>query len=249
MLYATLVFWLIIIVLAAGGVHRLWTGMAQPRVVNMLLLPGTLMAQLGHVLGLLITGATVNDTTLYKDDETGEPGMTRDPKPRIPIVGPMAIGMLPLLSCAIALFFAAGTLGDAVMAGLGEFQLAATLPTTLAGFWQMMRDQITLMESLFHAVWLGFPGEWPFWLFLYLMICLTVRMAPFPGTLRGTLAAIVVLGVLAALLGQVVDSLPSRIEQGWTLLSMTVATLVFLLCVSAVIRGVASLTRLLASGQ
>ena len=96
MLYLAATFWLLVIVLTAGGIHALWSTMMKPRVVNSLLLPGTLVAQLGHVLGLLVTGATVTGTTLYKDDGSGAPETTQDAKPRIPILGPVLIGMLPL---------------------------------------------------------------------------------------------------------------------------------------------------------
>ena len=65
MLFAAMTFWLVTAVLSAWGVQQLWRGMVAPRVVNAVLLPGTLVAQLGHVLGLLITGATVNNATLY----------------------------------------------------------------------------------------------------------------------------------------------------------------------------------------
>jgi len=63
------------------------------------------------VLGLLITGATVTNTTLYKDDESAAPEMTRDPKPRIPLVGPLVIGMLPLLACALTIVVVSRYLG------------------------------------------------------------------------------------------------------------------------------------------
>ena len=111
MLYATLTFWLLVAVLTAWGVHHLWSGLLRPRTVNSILLPGTLAAQLGHVAGLLVTGATVTNTTLYKDDDSGAPEMTNDPKPRIPVVGSLIIGMLPLLSCALAIFFVTRYLG------------------------------------------------------------------------------------------------------------------------------------------
>ena len=245
MLYAAMTFWLLTIVLCAWGVHRLWSGMAQPRVINTILLPGTLVAQLGHVLGLLVTGATVTDTTLYKDDESGEPGTTQDAKPRIPIVGPVAIGLLPLLACAIAIFFAARHLGQTVLDGIAQRPLAAALPTTLAGVWQLVRDEVTLVETLVDATIAAFPGRWPLWLFVYLMICLTVRMAPFPGNLRGSLGAIVLVGVLAAVIGTVSETLPQHIEGSWLVLSLTVATLLFLLLLSAVVRGSVGLVRLL----
>lgn len=247
MLYAAMTFWLLIIVLSAWGVHQLWSGMVRPRIVNAILLPGTLVAQLGHVLGLLVTGATVNDTTLYKDDGTGEPGTTKDAKPRIPIIGPVAIGLLPLLACAIAIFFVVRYLGRRVLEGIARQPVAASIPTSLAGVWQLLRDQVTLLEVLVDATIAVLPGGWPAWLFVYLMICLTVRMAPFPGNLRGSLGAIVLLGVLAAGIGAISDTLPGYINGGgWLILSLTVATLLFLLLISAMVRGSVALVKLLA---
>ena len=49
MLYAALTFWLLVIVFSAWGVYWLWGRLVKPRVVNTVLLPGTLVAQLGHV--------------------------------------------------------------------------------------------------------------------------------------------------------------------------------------------------------
>jgi hypothetical protein len=206
MLYAACTFWLLMAVLMAWGVHHLWSKMLKPRTVNSVLLPGTLVAQLGHVLGLLVTGATVTNTTLYKDDDSGEPEMTQDPKPRIPVVGPLVIGMLPLVSCALAIFFVTRFLGGQITAQLGSQPVADVLPTTLTGFWQLLRDQITLLETAVAAAIGADWSRWEVWLFVYLVICLTVRMAPFPGTLRGSLGATVVLGLLAALVASLADA-------------------------------------------
>ena len=103
MLYLALTFWLMVIVLTAWGVERLWSGMVRPKVLNTLLLPGTLVAQIGHVLGLLVTGATINNTTLIQDDESGAPETTPDPHPRLPVTGPLLIRPLPLTACAATL--------------------------------------------------------------------------------------------------------------------------------------------------
>jgi len=245
MLYAAMTFWLVTIVMSAWGVHRIWCGLSKPRVVNIILLPGTLVAQLGHVLGLLITGATVNDTTLYKDDETGEPGTTQDARPRIPVIGPMAIGLLPLLACTVAIFFVARYLGETVLTGMQGHRAATVLPTSVAAFWQFLRDGVTLVEALVDAVIVAWPGRWPLWLFLYLMVCLPVRMAPFPGYLRGSLGAIVLLGLISAGLGLLIESLPGVVERGWATLSLTAATVLFLLLVTALVRGAVSLVKVL----
>jgi hypothetical protein len=44
MLYAALTFWLLIIVFSAWGVHTLLSQLIKPKVVNSILLPGTLVA-------------------------------------------------------------------------------------------------------------------------------------------------------------------------------------------------------------
>lgn len=246
MLYVAMTFWLLVIVLSAWGVHRLWSSLMKPRVVNTLLLPGTLVAQLGHVLGLLVTGATVSNTTLYKDDDSGDPETTQDPRPRIPVIGPVIIGMLPLLACACAIFFVARYFGQSVIPGVAVQAVSKTLPTTLPGWWQLMRDLVSLVESMVEATSHALPGTWTLWAFIYLLICLTVRMAPFPGNFRGSLGAIVLLGVIAAIISSFMDSLPTYIEAGWIVLTLTVGTLALLLLVSATIRGLVALGKLLA---
>ena len=254
MLYAALTFWLLVIVLTAWGVHQLWSGMVKPKVFNTILLPGTLAAQLGHVLGLLVTGATVSRTTLYKDDESGAPETTPDPKPRIPVVGPVIIGMLPLLACATAIYFVARYLGQPVTTNMTAQTVGPVLPTTLAGFWQMLRDQITLVESIAAAATAADFANWKTWLFLYLLTCLTVRIAPFPGNLRGSLGAILVLGIGAATITSLFDVADPRVQDVhrtgcdlWSVLNLTVGTLLFLLLASLLIRGAVGLVQVLRS--
>ncbi|MEE9294576.1 MAG: hypothetical protein V3W34_06415 [Phycisphaerae bacterium] len=245
MLYAALTFWLLFVVLAAWAVQQLWGGIVKPRVLNMILLPGTLVAQLGHVLGLLVTGATVSNTALYKE-ESGEPGTTQNAKPRIPIIGPMVIGLLPLLACAAAILLAARLLGDDALSATLSQAVPSTLPTSLDGAWQFLRDQVTMVEMLVESTAAAFPGTWQFWLLIYLVVCLTVRMAPFPGSFRGSLGAILLLGLLAAAIGLVSASWPTHVESFWRVLNLMVPTLMFLLLVSALVRGAVGLGKLVA---
>ena len=248
MLYVATVFWILVIVLTAGGVHQLWSAMVKPRVINVILLPGTLVAQMGHVLGLLITGATVTNTTLIKDDETAEPQHTSDPKPRIPFVGPVVIGMLPIVTCATAIFAAARWLGGGMIADMAANPVPRALPLSLVAFWQGLRDLISLMEDALTAVLSNSPSDWRAWTFVYLLVCLTVRMAPFPGNLRGSLGAIVLLGVMVAVLGRFFDQAGEFIESGWQMLSLCVATLLVLLLLTAVVRGGVALVRAVRNG-
>lgn len=247
MIYAAMTFWLLFTVLTAWGVHRLWSGMVKPRIFNAMLLPGTLVAQLGHVLGLLVTGATVTNTTLFKDDDSGDPETTPAPASRIPVIGPVIIGMLPLLACATGIYFVAEYLGGDILANLSFQTVGPSLPETTSAFWQFLRDQITLSESIVAAASAANFTQWSTWLFMYLLVCLAVRMAPFPGNLRGALGAIVVLGVGAALVASLFDFADPRVQKGWSVLNLTVAALLILLMASLVVRGGVGLVQIIRS--
>ncbi len=253
MLYAALTFWLFIIIVTAWGVHTLWSGLVKPRVVNAVLLPGTLVAQLGHVLGLLITGNPVRNTELMSDDEKGDPKSEQPERQRIPILGPILVGLLPLVACGGGLFLAAKLFGSSVLSSLSggsAFMLPQELPTSIAAFWELLRSLITAMEAMCGAVASSNLQNWPTLLFLYLAICLTVRMAPFEGHQRGAIGAIALTGVCIAVLGSVVGSAQDFIlTSSWQILSFAMATLLTLLLGSLLITGVVRLVRIMARGD
>ena len=78
---------------------------------------------------------------------------------------------------------------------------------------------------------------------------MTVRMAPFPGTLRGSLGATIVLGLVATLMVSLADRTGSGFDAGWAVLSLSVATLLLLLLVSLVVRGAVGLAKVLAGNR
>ena len=243
MLYVALTFWLLVCVLTAWGVHRLWCGILPVKALNALLLPGTLIALLGHILGLLVTGATVDTATLYKDG-SGDPETTTDPKPRIPVVGPVIIGMLPLLACGTGIFFVVRYLGGPILSRLPMDIVSLKLPATLPGTFDLLRGQITLVESFIAAMRAADFHDWKTGVFVYSLVCLAIRMAPFEGTMRGALAAIVLLGLGAAAVTSLFDLADPRVQTGQSILTLTVAALLCLLLASLLIRGAVGLIQL-----
>ncbi|MBU0640059.1 MAG: hypothetical protein KKB50_14435 [Planctomycetes bacterium] len=249
MLYAALTLWLAVIMFTAWGVHRLWSGLVKPRVVNSVLLPGTLVAQLGHVLGLLVTGNPVRNTALMGDDEQGEPKSDAPETQRIPVLGPILIGLLPLLACAVCLYVAARLLGGSVLgelSGGAALEVSRTLPTSLAAFWQLLHGCVDLMERVLNAIIHSDLPNWPTIVFLYLAVCLTVRMAPFEGNRRGAIGAIVLAGVIIGIVAALVTPVRDLVESSWPILSFAVGMLLFLLLLSLLVTGVVGLIRTLA---
>jgi hypothetical protein len=205
------------------------------------------VAQLGHVLGLLVTGGTVNNTTLIKDDETAAPEQTANPRPRVPVIGPVVVGMLPILACTATIYLVANHLGGEVGSEMRRDSVTEALPKTIDGAFDLLRGLITQAERTLQAVMNGDFGDWHVWLFVYLVVCLTVRMAPFPGNLRGSLGAILVLGLLTALTANFAPAVEAKIHEGWPTLSLAVGALVLLLLISLLIRGTVGLGKLLLS--
>lgn len=249
MLYAALTLWLLVIVFSAAGVHRLWSALIKPRVVNSILLPGTLVAQLGHVLGLLVTGNPVKNTKLMGDDESGEPRSDTPEQPRVPILGPILVGLLPLLACGACLYIVASYWGGTVLRGMGAVGVETQVPRTLGQLWSLLRDSISLVESLVNAILQRDLLNWVTVLFLYLAVCLTVRMAPFEGNRRGAIGAIVLTGGLVAILGSLWTGARDFVVSSWPILTFTVAMLLFLLLLSLVVAGVVGVIRILAGKE
>lgn len=249
MLFAALTVWLFVIIFAASGVHALWSALLKPRVVNAILLPGTLVAQLGHVFGLLITGNEVSNTRLMSDDPKGEPTAETPEPQKLPIIGPVLVGLLPIVFCAGCLYAAANTWGAAIVRGASVAGLPQELPQSLASFWDLLRRLISMSEELLSAVMGSDLPNWPSALFLYLAVCLTVRMAPFEGNKRGAIGAIVLAGLIVAIVGSWAGSVREFVLQSWAVLSFAVAMLTFLLLASLLVYGTVGLVRILARNR
>lgn len=249
MLYAAATLWLMLIVLLAWGVHHLWSGMIKPKVVNSLLLPGTLVAQIGHVLGLLLTGGTVNNMALMKDDETGAPQTPSDAKPRVPVIGPIIVALLPMVALGVAIYQSVRMIGGPTLAAMPvEPYVSQALPRTLPAFWDQLRALITLAERTVEALRRVDLMNWHNALFVYLLVCMSVRMAPLPGNLRGHLGAVLITGLLTAMGASVVPAMTDALLQSWGVVSLTVATLLLLLLASLAIRGLVGLIQMLMKG-
>lgn len=251
-LYAALTFWLLVIMFSAWGVHQLWSALIKPRVVNSVLLPGTLVAQLGHVLGLLISGNSVQNTKLMGDDDEGKPTSDTPQQQRLPIIGPILIGLLPLVACAAGLFVAAKLWGGSVLGNLrggSTLLLPQALPLTFAGVWDLLRSGVDLLEALVNAIVNSDLPSWPTLLFLYLAICLTVRMAPFEGNRRGAIGAIFLAAVVIALLGSLMPAARAYVESSWPILSFTVGILLLLLLITLAVSGLVGFVRVMARNE
>lgn len=246
MIFAVTSLWLMVILLLAWAVVHLWSGIVRPKVVNMALLPGTLVAQMGRIIGLLVTGAKINNTALMEDGEKGDPATDVHYEPKVPVFGPIVVGLLPMLAIGTVIYLVLGRFGRPVVASIPHDEIATELPLTLAAFWDQSRGLVTLAEETLNAVLRADMGTWKTLLFAYLMVCLTVRMAPFAGNVRGHVGAVVAACSILALINSLDSRTSQIVAQAWPLISLTVGWLLLLAIISLLARGAVSATRMIA---
>ncbi len=245
MLYAAMIFWLLILVFAAYGTYQLWAGLVKPKVLNAVLLPGTLIAQSGRLVGLLITGGSINDTSVMSDSQSEKSSKSKSSKPKIPVLGPVLIALLPILACGFSLHVVVMTIGQEVMITPEHSAADATLPLTFNSLWELLRSCISVAEQVTGTVFSSDFRNWQSWLFAYLIICLTVRMAPTPGTHRGAIGAVFLIGITLILISRISHTPEDTLQSVWNLLNFSVGSLLCLLMLTLMVRGGVGLFRIL----
>lgn len=244
MLYAGIIFWLLIMVFAACGTYQLWAGLIRPHILNVVLLPGTVVAQSGRFVGLLITGANINAATLTASPQAGKSTKSSS-KSKLPVVGPVLIALLPMLACGFSIYVVVMTLGQEVMVAAEAPASEATLPVAFSSLWELLRNTLDVAEQVAGTVLNSDFQSWQSWLFVYLIICLTVRMAPMPGTHRGAIGAVLLIGAGLILVGRFGQTPEETLQGTWDLLNFSVGALLCLLLVSLMVRGGVGLFRIL----
>lgn len=244
MLYAAMVFWLLVLVFAAYGTHQLWAGMLKPNVLNVVLLPGTLIAQAGRIVGMLVTGANINNAALLTTADPNKSAKSKTPRPKIPFVGPVLIALLPMLACGFAIHMVVTTIGPQVLIASTDSTLS-TLPLTFSSLWELLRSTISVAEHVTSIISSSDFRSWQTWLFVYLITCLTVRMAPRCAPGIGAIGAVLLIGIFISVMGRFAEVSEGTIAGLWDLLNFSVGCLLCLLLMSLMVRGGVGLFRIL----
>ncbi|MGC9455129.1 MAG: hypothetical protein ACP5HU_09730 [Phycisphaerae bacterium] len=252
MLYAAFALWLLLIVLTAVGVQRLWAALVRPVWVQWALLPGTLVAQMAYIFGSLITGGEVRKARLLP--KKGEPkdsdAAAAETSPRMKLLGPAVASLMVLLACGAGILLANRLLGDTVVQkfvmsrGVVNIpSLPQELPTSWSALWGQVEEHIALLRLMFETLgdidWL----DWRTPLFVYLAACLSVRLAPAGKDLRAALAAVVFVAAVVAGVGLASDRFENWLLDLWPVLTYVWANLLMLLTVSLLVHAVVALMR------
>jgi hypothetical protein len=265
LIYAAFTVWLFLIIFMGMGVYRLWTQLVRPAWVNWALLPGTVVSEMAYIFGSLITGGEIRRAKLIDTSNAKAPakagsegggsasGPGTEATPKLKFIGPAVASLLAIVACGAAIVTAHSYLGQPVIAtfkfSLGmppTAGLPQELPLSWQGFWDFMVDQVRLLqrtcETWTDLKWL----EWRVPLFVYLAACLSIRLAPARREVREMLAAAVLVAAGIGIAGLVSDRFSDLMHELWPLVTYVWASLLFLLVLTLLIKGVVFLVAVLA---
>jgi len=259
-IYAAFSAYLLGILFAALAVYRLWADLLKPAWVNWALLPGTVVSEMAYIFGCLITGGEVRRAKLMPTGQSaGKPGKgsggadgepTTEAAPKLRTVGPVIAAFMSIVACGAGILIAHALLGEPVIEQFtsepGTVVLSGelkSLPTATGQFWDQLSRHVDLLHRM-AATWVELDWlDWRVPLFVYLATCLSIRLAPVRRSLRATLMAVIVLAGIIALIGAVWGRFDGLMDDLWPLVMYVWATLLLLLAISLIIRGVVGLIR------
>jgi hypothetical protein len=252
MIYVAFILYLVLMLFMGVGVYRLWASLLKPAWVNWALLPGTIVSEMGYIFGCLITGGEVQRARIVpgKGESSGEP--TAEATAGVKYLGPILASLMSIVACAAAVIAAHALLGEPV---IKKFILAEGLltpavlpkapPTSWDGLWTQLETHLHLLRRMFETLarvdWLN----WRVPVFIYLSLCLAVRLSPVRRALRPTLAAVAAIALVIAGLALVWPRFGDVMGDVWPLITYLWSLLLLLLTVTLLVLGVLALVLIL----
>ena len=248
LVYVAFALYLFLILCMGIGVYKLWTKLVRPAWIDWALLPGTVVSEMSYIFGWLITGGEIQRAKLLSDDSKGSSSSSKtQAKPGLKTIGAILASLVGILGCAASLVAVQAVLGKKVIARFAgawaEPGLPMELPASWSGFWgqaaRLLDLQRATCETFAALEW----GQWQVALFVYLSICLAIRLAPSRSTGRGTVGAIVLLAALCALVGALSTGFRDVLLKAWPLLTYVWAGLLTALMATLLLHGGVSVVR------
>jgi len=225
------------------GVYRLAELFGRAKLIDWLILPGTLVGEMAYVFGCLITGGEVRGARLFPSSRhKTEATQTVH---AIKVIGPLLAATIALICGIGAIVITHGQLGEPVIREFivddtgvipsVEANLDGQLPTTSQQLWDLPAKQLKLVRKMYRTLLKANWRNWRVGLFVYLALCLSIRLAPIRRPIRPALGATVLAPGIVALVQLAGMDLTSGIRSLWFLLTYIWASLLLALIALALI--------------
>lgn len=263
MIYAAFTIYLLLIIAMGLGIYRQWTAMVRPAIVHWALLPGTIVSEMAYIFGCLITGGEIKRAKLMDSGGGSGKGAAKggegasapatEAAPKLKFIGPAVASLLAIVACGAAIVAVHNYLGKPVietfaanLAVKPETNLPAVVPMSWAGFWNDLDHHLRLLRRMGETYAALHWTDWHVPLFVYLAACLSIRLAPARKEVRAMLFSAVLVAAAVALAGAISPRFTTLMTDLWPLVTYVWTSLLFLLVLTLLIRGLVGLIKVLA---
>jgi hypothetical protein len=197
--FLNLVVAVVLLILALYGLRRLWSRALPARVLVILTAPGVAVHELSHALACILSGAKVHSVTLFRSDGSGE---VRHGPPKLKYIGPMLIGLAPLLGGTLCLVL----IGMLLRAPVNPFGVSTggVQPDQLRFLLDLA---VLVIDDLGLYLRASSWSDWRTYVFLYFAMCFALTMAPSGKDLKNGAVGILIICGLVLLAHLVIDRL------------------------------------------
>ncbi len=243
------------------GVFTLLAKLTKPVIVACLLLPGTVVAELAYILGCLITGGEIRRSKIMPDSKASDGGQpTTEAQSKLGFFGPLIASTFAIVACGAAILAVNHYMGKDVVQNIASLKSDGLLPpkgnfndkapSTMTAavnyFWKLVHSQVDLLKNFTDTVGQLKWKDWKVPLFVYLSLCLGVRLSVATRPVRPTLAAVVLIAVTIAIIGALWEKFSDLMNEVWPLLSYVWGLLLLTLVATLLLSGLVALFKALA---
>jgi hypothetical protein len=181
-----------------------FAGSVSGRMARWFLMPGIIVHEISHAGACLVTGAPIQSINLFEPSG----GSVTHGQPRIPIIGQIIVSFAPVLGAVAVLYFA----GYFLLPGLMKLPAVAFINEP-SGWLIQLKD---FFVSLNYA-------DWKTWLFLYLVLSISVTMTPSGQDFQNSFWGLIIVAVIFILIYRFFpDPINPYLQKGLIILSFAV---------------------------
>ncbi|MFA5070523.1 MAG: M50 family metallopeptidase [Patescibacteria group bacterium] len=153
--------WFFLLIILSYLLGRLWSRILPGKKYRFFVAPGVIVHEFSHALACIMTGAKVTRISLFSADG----GFVEHTRSRLGFLGAVLIALAPVFGGALFLWLLSRWFGFAL-----DFKVIEFSSNILGN-----------IRSLFFSAWnllISGAGDWRFWIFAYLIVSLSVALAP-----------------------------------------------------------------------
>jgi len=194
-----------------------FAGSVSGRMARWFLMPGIIVHEISHAGACLVTGAPIHSINVF---ETRGGSVTHG-EPRIPIIGQIIVSFAPVVGAVAVLYFA------------GYFLLPSLMRLPAVSFINQPSGWLWQLKDFFAS--LNY-GDWKTWLFLYLVLSISVTMTPSGQDFQNSFWGLVICAVIFLIIYRFFpDPIDPYIQKGLIILSFAVIMAMIGACLSAIL--------------